>query len=121
MTLTDLALLLFFIGIIIIKNYVIIYCFTETNEESPEDFYLIISIICGVLLIAMLVIVIGCLAKHGQLTNVLCCGLIWWDEERTLMQPVDIVSQLTIQDKKGPSHEERQEMLPVFRKKTQWQ
>jgi hypothetical protein len=37
------------------------------------------------------------------------------------MKPVDIVSQLKIQDKKGPTHEagqeENNELLPVFRQK----
>jgi hypothetical protein len=117
-TLTDIAPLFIFIGIIIIINYVIIYCFTETKEESPEDNYLIISIIVGVLLIAILVIVKGCLAKYEQLKNLLCCRLIWGGEERALMKPVDIVSQLKIQPKEGPTHEagqeEKNELLPCI-------
>jgi hypothetical protein len=122
-TLTDLALLLFFIGIIITKNYVIIYCFTETKEESPEYInYISISIIFGGLFFAILVTVIGCLAKYGQLKNVLFCKLISEAEERTLRKHVDIFSQLKIQDKKDPTHEagqeEKHEMLPVFRQKT---
>ena len=118
-TLTDLALLLFFIGIIIIKNYVIIYF---TKEESPEYInYISISIIFGGLFFAILVTVIGCLAKYGQLKNVLFCKLISEAEERTLRKHVHIFSQLKIQDKKGPTHEagqeEKHEMLPVFRQK----
>ena len=96
---------------------------TKTKEESPEYIsYMSISIIVGVLLFAILVIVIGCLAKYGKLKNFLRCRLISVHEERTLMKPVDIVSQSKIQDKKGPTHEagqeEKHEMLPVFRQKT---
>ena len=70
-TLTDLALLLIFIGIIIIKNYVIIYCLTEKKEESPEDIgYLIMSIITVELLFVILVLGIVCFARYGQLKNV---------------------------------------------------
>ena len=118
MTLTDLALLLFFlnfIGRIIKTNYVIVFCFTETKEESPEySDMLIISISAGVLLFA--IIGMGCLAKYGKLKKVLCCSVSWRGEERTLVRHVaEIVNQLIQQSKWGTSNdagpEESHEMM----------
>ena len=63
MTLTDLALLLIFIGIIILKIYVIIYCLTETKKESQEDIsHWYIPIIICILVIIILTIVVACYA-----------------------------------------------------------
>ena len=101
MTLTDLIFLLIFIGIIIIINYVIIYCLTETKEELPEHIEsLVISISAGVLLFVILVTAMGCLAKYGKLKNVLCCSVSWRGKERTLVRHVaEIFSRLVIQNK----------------------
>ena len=62
-----------------------IYCLAETREESPEhSVSFIISISEGVLLFAILVIGIICLAKYGKLKKVLCCR----GEGRTLVKHV---------------------------------
>jgi hypothetical protein len=56
---------------------------------------LIISVSEGVLLFAILVIGMGCLAKYGKLEKVLCCSVSWRGEERTLVRHVaEIVNQL---------------------------
>ena len=116
MTLTDLIFLLIFIGRIIIKKYVIIYCLTERKEESPEDRdSLIISISAGVLLFVILATGMGCLAKYGKLKNVLCCSVSWRGEERTLVRHVaEIFSRLIIQDKGGCKHNAGQEVNHEF-------
>ena len=106
-TLIDLAFLLIFIGRIIIKKYVIIYSLTEQKDESPENSEsLVISIIAGVLLFAILVIGMSCLAKYGKLKHVRCCSVSWRGEERTLVRHVaEIFSRLKIQDKGGCTHD----------------
>jgi hypothetical protein len=82
-TVTVLALLLIFIGIII-KKYVIIYCLTETKEELPVKFdTLYISISILVLLLSVLVIGMVCLYKYKQLKNFLCCNLYRGRKETT--------------------------------------
>ena len=93
LTLTDLALLLIFIGIIIKKNYVIIYCLTDTKEESPENIsYLNILIINVVLLFGILLLGIVCFARYGRLKQV---SLYWRKDQRTLeRQSNEITSQL---------------------------
>ena len=93
------------------KKYVIIYCLTETKEESPENSEsLIISISAGVLLFAILVIGMSCLAKYGKLKNVLCCSVSWRGQERTLVRHVaEIFSRLVIQHKGDSTHDAGQE------------
>ena len=68
----------------------------KTKEQSPEYRYnFIISVSGGVLLFAILVIGMGCLAKYGKLETVLCCSVSWRGEERALVSHVvEIVSQL---------------------------
>ena len=103
-TLTDLALLLIFIGIIIIKNYVIIYCFTETKEESPDYIgNLNIPIITGVLLFGILSFGIVCLARYRQLQK---GRLFRGKDQRSLKRHAkESPSQLTIAHKLVPTHD----------------
>jgi len=42
---------------------------------------LILSISAVVLLFAIIVVGMGCLAKYGKLKNVLCCSVSWKGEE----------------------------------------
>ena len=86
-TLTDLALLLIFIGIIILKIYVIIYCFTETKKGSQEDIsYSDMPIIIFLLVIIFLAMVVACLTRYFQSRNVTCC---YWNR-----QPIDNARQM---------------------------
>lgn len=100
------TLLLLFIGRII-KINVIIHCISETKEELPEyGESLIISISAGVLLFAILVIGMSCLAKYGKLKNVLCCSIRWKGEERTWVRHVaEIVNQLIQQSQAGVTND----------------
>jgi hypothetical protein len=51
-----------------LKNYVIIYCLTEKNEESPENSdSFIVSNSEGVVFLAIVFIGIVCLAKYLRL------------------------------------------------------
>jgi uncharacterized membrane protein YidH (DUF202 family) len=72
-TLTDLALLLIFIGIIIKKIYVIIYCFTETKKESQEDISYLNMPIIILVLVFTIAMVVACVAKYFQSKNATCC------------------------------------------------
>jgi hypothetical protein len=63
------------IGIIIKKKYVIIYCFTETKEESPKNTFKWDIIGFVVVFFLIFVIGIGCLVKYRKLKNFLYCNL----------------------------------------------
>ena len=70
-----------------LNNYVIIYCLTETKEESPEhNESLIFSISVGVPFFAILVIGMCSLVKYGKLRKVLCCSVSLRREERILVR-----------------------------------
>ena len=71
MIITDLTLLLIYIGKII-KQYVIINCLTETKEESPEHSCNWIISINAALLLFVIVIGTVCFAKYGKLKTVPC-------------------------------------------------
>jgi hypothetical protein len=71
---------------------------------------LIISVSEGVLLFAILVIGMGCLAKYGKLKKVLCCSASWRGEERTSVRHVaGIVNQLKQQGQGGATNDTGQE------------
>ena len=115
-TLSDLALLLIFIGIIILKNYVIIYCLTETKEESPENIgYLnmYISIVGIVIGIVIPVLVIAYVATYRQLKKF---RLFSGDDQRTSERHSrEIISQSIIQDKSDSTHDAGQEEIHAMK------
>ena len=84
------------------KKYVIIYCLTETKEESPEySVTLIIAISEGVLLFVIIVIGMICCVKYGKLRKVPCCSVSWGREKRTLERHDAEIGNLLIQQGQG--------------------
>jgi hypothetical protein len=64
----------------------------------------------GVLLFAILVIGMGCLAKYGKVKKFLCCSVSWRGEERTSVRHVaEIVNQLKQQGQGGVTNDTGQE------------
>jgi hypothetical protein len=107
-----LALLLIFIGIIILKNYVIIYCLTETKEESPENIgYL--NMYISIVGIVILVLVIAYFATYRQLKKF---SLFSGEDQRTSERHSrEIISQSIIQDKSGSTHDAGQEEIHAMK------
>jgi len=70
---------------------------------------LIINISAGVLLFAILVIGMGCLAKYGKLKSVLCCSVSWMGEERILVRHVAEIVNKLIQGQGGATNDTGQE------------
>jgi len=97
------------------------YLFTETKEESTEyNNNLITSMSAGVLVFAILVIGMSCLAKYGKLMKMLCCSVTWRGEERTLDKNVpEIFNQLVKKDQGGATKDagpkESHEMMSLWK------
>jgi hypothetical protein len=83
----------------------------RNTGKSPENSdSLIISISEGVLLFAIRVIGMGCLAKYGKIKKVLCCSVSWRGEQRKLVRHVaEIVNPLIQQSQVGATNDTGQE------------